>query len=144
GQGDEIARVVPFVQAVLDANPTAAVTIVTPRRYLYDHPRVEPVSIRDAGAVAAALAQPADGIVHVREPLVEVMNCSPALNDEVEGVILGRRPPLTIRTDVGRPRFLSQTGELGGRAVAPPRRVDQVDAADVCHAARRRAASRPL
>jgi hypothetical protein len=46
--------------------PCRGRTVITPRRHLYDHPRVEPVFIRDADAVAAALAQRADGIVHVR------------------------------------------------------------------------------
>ena len=137
GQGDEIARVCPLVQAVLDANPAAAVTIITPRRHLYDHPRVEPVFIRDADAVAAALAQPADGIVHVREPAIAVMNTSPALSDEVERVISGRRPPLVIRADVGRNWFLHQTVALHGRDIAAPRGLDRIDVESVYDACQR-------
>jgi len=131
GQGDEIARVGPLVQTVLDANPAAAVTVITPRRHLYDHPRVEAVSIHDAGAVAGALAEPADGIAHVREPMVAAMNISPALSDEVERVIRGCCPPLVIRADVGLNWFLYQTVALHGRDIAGPRGLDRVDVENV-------------
>src|SRR6185503_1417074 len=47
GQGDEIIRVGPLVQALLDGIAHATVTILTRRTYLYDHPRVSAVPIHD-------------------------------------------------------------------------------------------------
>ena len=63
GQGDEILRTAPLVQALLDAHPSLTVTIVSQRIYLYDHPRVTAASIHDARAVDQALAAPVDALV---------------------------------------------------------------------------------
>jgi hypothetical protein len=63
GQGDEIVRVIPLVQAFLDGNPALEVTILSKRPYLYDHPRVSPVSILDAPVVDRTLGPRFDGIV---------------------------------------------------------------------------------
>ena len=51
GQGDEMDRVAPNVQALLDANSSVEVRTLTKRVYLYDHPRVTPASILDPDAV---------------------------------------------------------------------------------------------
>ena len=63
GQGDEIVRVIPLIQAFLDGNPSLTVTVLSKRPYLYDHPRVSSVSILDARAVGRALGDRFDGIV---------------------------------------------------------------------------------
>src|SRR5262249_23689734 len=56
GQGDEIVRLVPLLQALLDAHPHVRATIITSRPYLYDHPSIRAIAIGDAAAVSDVLA----------------------------------------------------------------------------------------
>src|SRR6185503_21116356 len=68
GQGDELLRVIPPLQALLDTHAGLRVTLVTRRQYLYDHPRVRPVAILDDAEVEGALAARYAGVLHVCEP----------------------------------------------------------------------------
>ena len=51
-------RLVPLLQALLDANPALTATLVARRTYLYDNPRVTPVAISDDAAIHALLRNP--------------------------------------------------------------------------------------
>src|SRR4029079_1975996 len=51
GQGDEIIRVVPLLEALLSFNPQLEVVLITKQTYLYTHSRVTLVPIDDRDSV---------------------------------------------------------------------------------------------
>jgi len=68
--GDEIVRVVPLVQALLDGNPELTVTLVTPRPYLYAHPRITAVWIDHIARLHEVLEEPFDAVVDAFHPML--------------------------------------------------------------------------
>ena len=74
GQGDEMIRTVPLLQALLDDDPETRITLVTNRGYLYDHPRIETLSFDDKSSISDALNRPIDGIIEFFEPRVLHLN----------------------------------------------------------------------
>jgi hypothetical protein len=125
GQGDEITRLVPLLQTLLDANTSLSIALVTRRPYLYDNPRVHPTSILDERAVAAVLEQRCDGVVDIFEPAVAEMAWRPALEASLQRYITAQHPGLVIKGDVGHNHFVYQTVALGGRDVARQYGFDQ-------------------
>ncbi len=115
GQGDEILRTAPLLQAVVDASPAAAITVLTRRTYLFDHPQIESFSILDDAAVARALARDYDGVAHFYEPLAPHFNCRPMMTAAVEAAIRRMKPRLVLRGDHADHRFGFQTACLDGR-----------------------------
>jgi ADP-heptose:LPS heptosyltransferase len=105
GQGDEIIRTVPLAQAFLDSNPYLAVTLVTNRAYLYDHPRLTPVPIDDRERVDTLLGDQFDVIVDFYERNVLRANHDPALETRIQTAVAARSPFLHIRADKGYNRF---------------------------------------
>ena len=59
-------------------------TVITPRPYLYDHPRVTSVPIRDERAVRSALASSWDGVFALQEPLVPEVQLAPWIDEDLE------------------------------------------------------------
>jgi hypothetical protein len=125
-QGDEIIRLAPLLQALLDANPELTVRLVTARAYLYDHPRVFPVPIESDAAVRSALDEPLDGIVEMFEPAVPGLARRPELHDAIERRIAGAPPGVLVRADHGRGHFVFQTVALRGRDIARSRGLDRL------------------
>jgi len=125
GQGDELIRLVLLLQALLDARPTLRVTLITRRTYLYDHPRVRPVSILDEAAVDCALGGSYDGVVHLSERGWPDLAWRGDLDARVDDLIAARRPALAITIDTGVNRFVYRTVVLDGREVAPTRGLDR-------------------
>ena len=134
GQGDEVVRVVPLVQALLDGNPALAVTLVTRRIYLYDNPRVMPVAIGDDAAVQEVLQQPFDGVIELFQPGWANFTLHAELHGALERMLSTRPPTLLIRGDLGRAsegypgkrsQFLHQRVELNGRDIAGLCGLDQ-------------------
>ncbi|HEX3722214.1 MAG TPA: HEAT repeat domain-containing protein, partial [Nitrolancea sp.] len=74
GQGDEMIRTVPLLQALIDDNPLTRITLITNRAYLYNHPRIEVLSFDDSPSIAEALNRPLDGIIEFFEPNVLHLN----------------------------------------------------------------------
>ena len=115
GQGDEMVRLVPLLQALLDANPALTITLVTRRRYLYDHPRVTVVPIGDDVLVQAALREPFDGLLEFFQPewahFVHRLELHPA----IEELRAARPPAFLIQGDYG-PCLAGASGQ----AVAVP------------------------
>jgi hypothetical protein len=136
GQGDEIIRLVALLEALLDGNPQARVVIVTPRPYLYDHPRVRPVHIRHRLDVDAALAERHDGVVHIHEPGWPEVAWDPALDARVRELIAAQRPALVITGDVGYNHFVYRSVALDGREISAERALDRLtvdNVYDPCH-----------
>jgi hypothetical protein len=134
GQGDEIVRLAPLLQALLDANPELAITLVTRRTYLYENPRVKTVSIDDKAAVDLAFADSFQGIIEIFQPDRPDFACRKDLHAMVERLLGKRRPPFVVQAELGRAEkgalgvsseFLYQTVELSGRDVAHPLGLDQ-------------------
>ncbi len=110
GLGDELIRVGPLVQALLDANPRARATVVTPRPFVYDHPRVRAVDLH-GDAAESALRLPMDGLFILHEPLapeVLLRQDLDALGQAMAGV-----PELFLLGDAGRGYFLFARARLG-------------------------------
>jgi len=134
GQGDEIVRLAPLLQALLDANPALAITLVTRRTYLYENPRVKTVSINDKAAVDLAFADSFQGIIEVFQPDRPDFAYRRDLHATVERLLGKRRPPFVVQAELGRAQkgalglsseFLYQTVELSGRDVAHALGLDQ-------------------
>ncbi|MEM1180514.1 MAG: hypothetical protein AAGM22_19370 [Acidobacteriota bacterium] len=68
GQGDEILRLGPWLAILLGLWPDVRCEVITRRRHLWDHPRIQPISIDDQSAVRASL-DAADGLAWTDEPL---------------------------------------------------------------------------
>lgn len=123
GQGDEIVRVAPLLQALLDGNPALSATVLTRRTDLYDHPRVHTVSILDEAAVDAAFQRPFDGVVDFDEPAVPEVTDRPAMAARVDAYLGGwrsaflapRRPRFVVRAEKGDNRFGFREVLIDGR-----------------------------
>lgn len=134
GQGDELVRVVPLVQALLDANPALTVTMLARRIYLYDNPRVTTVAIGDDAAVRTALQQPFDGVIELHQPGWSHFTSRADLHGALERMRMTRPPALLVQGDLGRAsegrpakrsQFLHQRVELDGRDIAGPCGLDR-------------------
>ena len=120
GQGDEIVRVVPLLQSLLDGNPALTVTLITRRTYLYDNPRVTAVAIDDAAGIDSALAARWEGVFEVFEPLVPEVAFRPDLHAAIDRLLAERPPALVIKANVGHNHFTYQTVAIDGDDVARP------------------------
>lgn len=118
GQGDEVVRVVPLVQALLEANPSLTVVVLTRRVYLYDHPRVTPVYIHDDRAVDRVLRSRFDGVVDWNARTVPGVSGRPELAARIGAYIAGRPVPLVIRGVTGPAYFSFETVRIRDRSVA--------------------------
>ena len=134
GQGDEIVRLAPFLQALLDANPALTITLISQRSYLYDCPRVTPIAIDDDGAVQAALGEPFDGLFELFQPDRIDFAYRSELHRDIERALDEHRPPFVIKAELGRARpgdlgipswFLYETVELAGRSIAADTGLDR-------------------
>jgi hypothetical protein len=128
GQGDEIVRVVPLLQSLLDAGPGLTATVLTRRAYLYDHPRVSTSSIRDDRAVEQGLGARWDGIVDFNARTVPGVSTRPELESRVTDLVATtRRLRFVIRAVTGPHHFIFETVRVGGVSVAPSLGLDRLD-----------------
>jgi hypothetical protein len=134
GQGDELVRVVPLVQALLDANPALTVAILARRVFLYDNPRVTTVAISDDAAVQAVLREPFDAVIELHQPGWRTFTFRADLHEALEQMLATHPAALLIQGDLGRAsdgrpgkrsQFLHQRVELDGRDIAGPCGLDQ-------------------
>jgi hypothetical protein len=126
GQGDEIIRLAPLLQALLDANPDLTITLISRRAYLYDNARVEPVQIEDDDAVHSALGDRFDGVMEVFEPNVPKLAFRPELHAAIERLLAEQSPAFVVRGDMGYNHFLYQRVDLGGRDLARAYALDRL------------------
>ena len=127
GQGDEIVRIVPLVQSLLDASPRLTATVLTRRAYLYDHPRVTASSIRDDGAVDQALRTNWDGIVDFNARTVPDVSTRSDLEARVTDSLATRHLRFLIRAVTGPHHFTFETVRLGDLSVARSLGLDRPD-----------------
>ncbi len=136
GQGDELIRLAPLLQALLDGLPRLAITLLTPRPYLYDHPRVRVLPIGDS-AGAAALDGDFDGLIELWEPEVAELNVVPALHERAR-LLAARRPlRLEIACNLGVNHFAFQKVALDGVDIAARLGLDRRTARQVYDPVRR-------
>ena len=135
GQGDDVVRLVPLLQGLLDANPALTITLVTWRVYLYDSPRVTAIPLGDDVALERALREPFDGVLEFFQPEWLEFTFRIELHAAVERVLAGGRPALRLAADLGRAygaypggrsAFLYQRVELDGQDIAASSGLDQM------------------
>ena len=127
GQGDEIVRIVPPLQSLLDASPKLTATVLTRRPYLYDHARVTPSIIEDDRVIDETLAQPWDGIVDFNARTVPGVATRAELDDLVTSELASRRTSLLIRAVTQPHHFTFETVRVGVRSVAKSLGLDRID-----------------
>jgi hypothetical protein len=114
GQGDEMIRTVPLLQALLDDQPESRVTLITDRAYLYGHPRIETIAFDERTRIEAMLRQPLDGLIEFFEPRVPHLNHDPDLAVQ----LITWRDAANLRFDVqsskGWTQFTFDSVRLGG------------------------------
>jgi hypothetical protein len=118
GQGDELVRMVPLLQSLLDCNPELEIVALTRRLYLYDHPRVRPVSIRDEAAANELLAQRFDLVIDFFETNVMRVNYVPGLELRLRAHVGKARPFLFLSAIKGYNHFVFHTVAIDGRNFA--------------------------
>jgi hypothetical protein len=135
GQGDDLVRIVPLLQALLDANPALSITLVTQRRYLYDNPRVVTIPIKDEAAVDAVLQASYDGVIEFFQPGWRMFNYRMELHDNVEKLLAAHPPAFLAQGDMGRvaadrpgkrSQFLHQKVVLDGHDIAGLQGLDRL------------------
>ena len=127
GQGDELVRVVPLLQSLLDAGAGLTATVLTRRTYLYDHPRVVASSIRDDRAVDQALQATWDGIVDFNARTVPGVSTRPELESRVADEVARRSLRFLIRAVTGPHHFTFKTIRVGDLSVATSLGLDRLD-----------------
>jgi len=121
GQGDEIVRWVPLVQAFLDGNPRLTAVVVSGRLYLAAHPRVTAVPIADRQAVAELLRQPFDAVLDFFEPVVPSLNHDVDLESRLQEYVWARRPFLFASSRKGFDCLFFERADLDGLPIAESR-----------------------
>jgi ADP-heptose:LPS heptosyltransferase len=118
GQGDELIRVGPILEALLTFNRRLEAVVLTARPYLYAHPRVRVVRLDDAAAAAAALNGAYDVVVDFFEPNVLEVNHDPGLAARLDAARRARPPYLLLAADKGHNQFTYQRVDLDGEPLA--------------------------
>ncbi len=125
GQGDEIARSAPLMQALLDFNLELKIVIVTRRLHLYSHPRVATIPIGNRARVLESLAAPFDAVIDFYEPEIHEVAYDLALERTLEELRERQRPFLDIRSRKGFNHFLFEIVRLHGEQVAGQLRLNR-------------------
>ncbi len=126
GQGDEIIRSVPLVQALLAFRPNLTVTLITARAYLYAHPRVRVVPIDDRGLTRTVLSERYEAVIDFFEPNVLELNHDAMLEQALDAALRARPAAVRIAADKGWNRFVHQRVDVALRPIANERGLDRV------------------
>ena len=114
GQGDEILRCVPLLQALLDFNPRLEIALLAKRTYLYSHPRLTAVDIRTAFPFQA----PYDAIFDFFENRILALNYNLELEARLQALIREHPPFLLVCAAKGHNHFVFDRVEVAGRPLA--------------------------
>gem|GEM_PF-2396042 len=136
GQGDEILRLGPLLNGLLSSHPALRATVVTPRAYLYDHPRVTPVSLIDEEGARAALSAPWDGLVTLEEPAVPETWVAPWIVEELRHLTAAPRDLLYVACTVENHTACRRLA-LGGRDSPDLQGLGRLDVPDAYDTSRR-------
>lgn len=125
-QGDEIIRLAPLLQALLDANPALVIRLVTQRAYLYDNPRVTPIPIEDQPTVRATLGERFDGVAEIFDPAPEFV-LRPELHAAIQHFVGEQRPAFVVEADVAHHHFVYPRVRLSDCDIARSCGLDRRD-----------------
>jgi ADP-heptose:LPS heptosyltransferase len=125
GQGDEIVRTVPLIQALLDFNPALEIVILTRRVYLYAAPRITVIPFKDRDRITALLDQRFEAVIDFFEPTVLEINHDPDLEPLIQGYVRQHRPFLFVSSTKGYSHFVYEQIDVDSRPVAQSLGLDR-------------------
>lgn len=125
GQGDEIVRVVPLLQALLDEFPQAEATVVTDRGYLYRHSRITTVSFDESDRVRDLVRRGADILIDYSERSQSHLNYDQELIKFMDSVRQFSPPKVDVRADKGANHFTFGRFDVNGIDWAAALGVDE-------------------
>ncbi|HVB65094.1 MAG TPA: HEAT repeat domain-containing protein [Nitrolancea sp.] len=114
GQGDEMIRTVPLLQALLDDQPETRVTLITDRAYLYGHPRIQTISFDERARIGAVLRQRFDGLIEFYEPCVPHLNHDTDLAAQLRNWRNAANLRFDFQSSKGWTQFTFDSVRLGG------------------------------
>ncbi|HEY9776426.1 MAG TPA: hypothetical protein V6C81_21880 [Planktothrix sp.] len=117
GQGDEMLRIYPLLQAFLDGFRGLEITLYTDRVFLYDHPRVTVRSIADSESFASEVEQPWQGLIDFFEPYLSTNTYNLTVQRLLEKRVGRHLPPLFIWVNKGRNKFTYRSIIIDGKEV---------------------------
>jgi hypothetical protein len=117
GQGDEILRWVPLVQAFLDFNPKLEAVVVSRRVYLGAHPRLTMISIANRPAVDEVLEQPFDAVIDFFESNITELNQDVGLESRIQKHVRERKPFLFASSTKGFNHGVFERVEFDARPI---------------------------
>ena len=115
GQGDEIVRINPFLQALLDAHLETTITLISDRCYLWDHPRLRCLSFDERERIEEAVSQTPDVLIDCFETDVAFLNYDGAIHSALDDARLRSLPLLDVRMSKGWNRFLIDSVRIAGQ-----------------------------
>ena len=118
GQGDEIVRTVPLIQALLDFNTALEIVLLTRRVYLYANPRLTVIPFNNRDRINELLQQRFDVVIDFFEHTVLEVNHDPDLEEIIRDYVQQHRPFLFIRSTKGHNYFLYEQIQVDSRPVA--------------------------
>lgn len=134
GLGDDVTRLAPLLQAMVDANPELRITLALPRVFLFEHPRIRVLHSGDTDALEEALAEEPEVVAEHFQPEAPGFTHNLALHEAIERHLESHRPRLLIRGDIGREAedreggrsgFLYQSVRLEGEELAAELELDR-------------------
>jgi len=125
GQGDEIVRAVPLLQALLDFNPALEIILLTRRVYLYAAPRITAIPFKDRDRIAALLDQRFDAVIEFFEPTLLEANHDPHLEPLIQDYVRQHRPFLFVSSAKGYNHFVYEQIYVDSRPVTQSLGLDR-------------------
>ena len=118
GQGDEIVRTVPLIQALLDFNPALEIILLTRRVYLHATPRITVIPFKDRDRITALLDQRFDAVIDFFEPTVPEVNRDLDFELLIQDYVQQHRPFLFVSSTDGYHYFVYDQIHVDSRPVA--------------------------
>jgi hypothetical protein len=125
GQGDEIVRAVPLLQALLDFNPALEIILLTRRVYLYAAPRITVIPFKDRDRIAVLLDQRFDAVIEFFEPTLLEANHDPHLEPLIQDYVRQHRPFLFVSSAKGYNHFAYEQIYVDSRPVSQSLGLDR-------------------
>jgi hypothetical protein len=118
GQGDEIVRTVPLMQALLDFNPALEIILLTHRVYLYATPRITVIPFKDRDRITALLDQRFEAVIDFFEPTMLEVNRDPDIEPLIQDYVQQHQPFLFVSSTSGYKHFVYEQIHVDSRPVA--------------------------
>lgn len=114
GLGDEIVRINPLLQALLDGQQETTITLVSDRPALWSHPRLKVISFDDSDAINAALEARPDVLFSLHERDNRHLNHDPRLIEVKDELLEEYEPLLHIEASKGWNGFVFDVVRING------------------------------